>query len=91
MSPLEIAEAFDAPLLSEMGSNLSPGEMPRQVTEIQIRYGEDTVDVQEWSEHGKPLMKESYQHRQRQQWRQRLVIGNPDHIQRPTAGFKYGK
>lgn len=40
MSPLEIAKAFDAPLLHGLGSNLTGSELARQAPGDRIKYGE---------------------------------------------------
>jgi hypothetical protein len=39
-SPLEIAKAFDAPLLQAAGSNVSGGDIGRMLGDVQVRYGE---------------------------------------------------
>lgn len=40
LSPLEIAKAFDSPLLKQAGSNVPAGHMSKSVLATRIRYGE---------------------------------------------------
>jgi hypothetical protein len=40
LNPLEIAKAFDSPLLAEVGSNLSSRRMDRARLAVRVRYGE---------------------------------------------------
>lgn len=44
MSPLEIAKAFDAPLLRKVGSNVSFNQMDGTALTVQIRYGQGPKD-----------------------------------------------
>lgn len=44
MSPLEIAKAFDAPLLREVGSNVRFNKMERGALMVEIRYGQISKD-----------------------------------------------
>lgn len=43
MSPLEIAKAFDAPLLRDAGSNISGDQIAREFGDEKVRYGEPTA------------------------------------------------
>lgn len=40
MSPLEIAKAFNAPLLSDVGSNMTATQISEEVGCTRVRYGE---------------------------------------------------
>jgi hypothetical protein len=44
-SPLEIAKAFDAPLLTDVGSNLEVDDIAETLTDVQVRYGEAMGDA----------------------------------------------
>lgn len=39
-SPLEVAKAFDAPLLADVGSNLEVDDIADTLTDVRVRYGE---------------------------------------------------
>lgn len=49
LSPLEIAKAFDAPLLRDAESNATSGQLGRQVEEFQVRYGDVGVQREDGS------------------------------------------
>jgi Protein of unknown function (DUF3176) len=40
LNPIEVAKAFDAPLLKEAGSNSTIGQLRQQVGDFKVRYGE---------------------------------------------------
>jgi hypothetical protein len=44
MSPLEIAKAFDAPLLHQVGSNVSFKKMEHTALTVRVRYGQGLKD-----------------------------------------------
>jgi hypothetical protein len=48
MSPLEIAKAFNAPLLDGLGSNLTGSELARQAPGDRIKYGEAIGKGKAW-------------------------------------------
>ena len=49
LSPLEIAKAFDAPLLRQAGSNVRPSQMTFSSLERRIQYGEVRKDGGAWA------------------------------------------
>lgn len=45
LSPLEVAKAFNAPLLTDVGSNLEADDIAETLTDIRVRYGEAVGDA----------------------------------------------
>lgn len=84
LSPLEIAKAFDAPLLTHAGSNLDLSDNKKLgfvgITPVQYGEGltEDDVSMRDGSG-GKTGVQ-----------RRRLVMGIPGGVRRPIAGATYG-
>lgn len=44
MSPLEIAKAFSAPVLTDVGSNAAADDIAKASTDVRVRYGEAKVE-----------------------------------------------
>ncbi|KAF2828753.1 hypothetical protein CC86DRAFT_288434 [Ophiobolus disseminans] len=82
-TPLDIAKAFDAPLLAPLGSNLDlsrTGNL-KPVAAEKVRYGEQVIDH---------ASKTQYVGGNREHGRRRLVMGLSSDIKRPRAGQVYG-
>jgi hypothetical protein len=83
LGPLDIAKAFDAPLLAQLGSNMDLAQTRNlgPVADVVVQYGEmlheratTTQYVAGTGEHG----------------RRRLVMGLVGDVQKPVAGVVYG-
>jgi hypothetical protein len=79
MSPLEIAKAFDAPLLRDMGSNVSHEKIPPYIKTQRIQYGVGTVRKRSST---KPTDGWEMEH---------LIVGSVDSIRSPEAGVAYAE
>ena len=77
MSPLEIAKAFDAPLLVEMGSDVPSGTLPPYLRNYRIRYG------------AAPVRQKTGIKVEEGSGRERLVIGDAKSVRRPESGAVY--
>ncbi|ERF74166.1 hypothetical protein EPUS_03356 [Endocarpon pusillum Z07020] len=77
MSPLEIAKAFDAPLLREMGSNVSNERIPIYIKSQRVQYGVGTV-----RKRGDTTFKKV-------QEIEHLILGPVDSVRSPVAGVAY--
>lgn len=44
-SPLEVAKAFNAPLLADVGSNLEADDIAETLTDVRVKYGEAMEDA----------------------------------------------
>lgn len=82
MSPLEIAKAFDAPLLSDVGSNVKYDQIPGCMKGVRIRYGEK-ADRGRQPESASAVGEEDSGG---DKW---LVIGPEGHVIRPGKGARY--
>lgn len=83
LTPLDIAKAFDAPLLAPLGSNLDLS-MKKNLGSIaaeRVRYGEKVT------EHATTTQ---YVGGSKEHGRRRLVMGLSGDVRRPTAGEAYG-
>jgi hypothetical protein len=101
MSPLEVAKAFDAPLLRDVGSNLTGQDISRALGRAKLRYGEVIGNAQTLSEvtsienarlleHEMATLTTSYSNKgvpQRQGCK--LQIGTAHAIMRPRNGVFY--
>jgi hypothetical protein len=79
MSPLEIAKAFDAPLLRDMGSNISHEKIPPHIKTQRIQYGVGTVRK---GPSTKPTDGWEMEH---------LILGSVESIRSPKAGVAYAE
>ena len=75
MNPLEIAKAFGAPALTDMGSNVRYTKIKPQVLKEKVRYGEALSKASGWKTN-EP---------------RRLMIGDSDKVIKPTSGQVYGR
>ena len=76
MSPLEIAKAFDAPLLVGTGSNVPGGQLPPYLRDYEVRYGAAPIQ----QEIGISVEEGGREH---------LVIGDTDSTLPPVTGAHY--
>jgi hypothetical protein len=83
LGPLEIAKAFDAPLLAQVGSNvnLSDNRNLGDVGATKIQYGVRADEAAYTTQ---------YAGGQMNQQRRRLVIGPAGQVRRPNAGDLFG-
>ena len=80
MSPLEIAKAFDAPLLRDMGSNVSHDQIPTCIKSQRIQYGVGTAVRKRSGTTPTEGWETDY-----------LIVGPIDSIRSPEAGEAYAK
>jgi hypothetical protein len=83
LSPLEIAKAFDSPLLSQIGSNLDLSENKNlgYVAGMRLQYGVRADDQAYSTQYAGGHMNHQ---------RRRLVIGQVGYVGKPNAGDHYG-
>lgn len=83
-TPLDIAKAFDAPILAPLGSNLdlSKKENLGDIAAAKVRYGERISEQGSTTQYFGGNMEEG---------RRRLVMGWSNDMRRPQAGQVYGK
>lgn len=83
MSPLEIARAFDAPLLRDADGNTTAEELARGLKTTRIKYGQlaegEVIDGMTGNGFVSDRVEE----------RVRLIIGHEDSILAPRQGWKY--
>ncbi len=85
VSPLEVANAFDAPLLAGVPSGAPVGTVLRAVDGVEVRYGEPRAGG-----YGEIVIDEyMVQESTEGDVRRRLVIGRADEVVPPEAGVKY--
>ena len=89
VSPLEVANAFDAPLLAGVPSGAEVGAVLRAVDGVEVRYGELRAAGGWYSGEvgmGEYVVRESTDG---EDMRRRLVIGRADEVVPPEVGVRY--
>jgi hypothetical protein len=79
MSPLEIAKAFNAPLLRDMGSNVSHTKIPTHVKRQKIQYGVGMVRKRSSATSADGWEKDH------------LIVDSIDNVRSPKAGASYAE
>lgn len=82
-SPLEIAKAFEAPLLRDVGSNSTEAELRRTVGRVHVRYGEVTATDILVDGEGDAMLGQEMDDPCR------LVVGVSPHVRPPQQGKSY--
>jgi hypothetical protein len=89
VSPLEVANAFDAPPLASVPSGAEVGAVLRAVDGVEVRYGEPRAAGGWYSGEigmGEYVVRESTDG---EDMRRRLVIGRADEVVPPEVGVRY--
>jgi hypothetical protein len=93
VSPLEVAKAFDAPLLAAVPSGALVGTVIRDMGDVQVRYGEvparDDLQMHPETEVGKSVGMFVGQSAEGEGERRRLVIGRAHEVVPAEAGVQY--
>ncbi len=87
VSPLEVANAFDAPLLAGVPSGAEVGAVLRAVDGVEVRYGEPRAAGGYFGESG--MDEDVVGGSTDGDVRRRLVIGRADEVVPPEAGVRY--
>ena len=89
VSPLEVVNAFDAPLLAGVPSGAPVGTVLRAVDGVEVRYGEPRADGHGEVRLDEYMTQESTERDAEGGVRRRLVIGRADEVVSPQAGVQY--
>jgi hypothetical protein len=85
MSPIEIAKAFNAPLLRQLDSNAEASELCENVGEMGVRYGV----VSTGSVNGRSEGKEGVHNVETELSGRKLEIARSEYVTQPEKGMKF--